>query len=57
MIGTYKTLLSDCFSFVKSKIIYAKKGEKVKVISISEPAVIVENITGNKFPTTINNLI
>jgi hypothetical protein len=57
MLNTYKTILSDVASLSKPKIMYAKKGERVKVISISEPAVIVENSKGNKFPTTLNNLL
>ena len=57
MLNTYKTILSDVNSLSKPKTIYAKKGERVKVISISQPAVIVENSKGNKFPTTIKNLL
>jgi hypothetical protein len=57
MLNTYKTILSDVPSLSKPKIMYAKNCERVKVISISDPAVIVENSKRNKFPTTLNNLL
>jgi hypothetical protein len=61
MLNTYKTLLNDEISCFKNKTpqnkVYAKKGERVKVISISQPAVIVENSKGNRFPTILNNLL
>ena len=56
-INEFKIILSDVNSLSKPKTMYTKKGERVKVISISEPAVIVENSKGNKFPTTLNNLL
>ena len=52
-----KTILSDVFSLSKPKIVFAKKGENVKIIRINKPAVIVENLNGNKFSTTLNNLL
>jgi transcriptional regulator of met regulon len=57
MINTYKTIIETEFSFVNPKKIYAKKGERVKIISISGTVAIVEISNGSKFPTKIKNLI
>ena len=39
------------------KNLYGKKGTKVTLISISEPAAVVEDKTGARFPVNINDLI
>lgn len=57
MLNTNKTIISDVISMFVRKKIYAKKGERVKVISISGLVAIVENQKGDKFPTTISNLL
>lgn len=36
---------------------YARKGEKLKIISVSSPAVIVENGVGERFPMHIDDCI
>ena len=54
---SFKTILSDVFSLTKPKIVFAKKGENVKIIRINKPAVIVENLKGEKFSTTLNNIL
>ncbi|WP_165601764.1 hypothetical protein [Chryseobacterium sp. CBo1] len=36
--------------------VWGKKGDKVKIISISGIAVIYENIKGNRFPCNIKDL-
>ncbi len=53
----FKTILSDVFSLSKPKIVFAEKGEKVKIISINKAAIIVENTKGEKFSTTLKNLL
>lgn len=57
MLNTNKTIISDVISMFVRKKIYAKKGERVKVISISGLVAIVENQKGDKFPTLISNLL
>ena len=57
MIGTHKTLINDAVSFVIKKKVYAKKGERVKVISISGAAAVVENQKGDRFPVSTSNLL
>ena len=53
MINTTQTLISDVSNYQRKLL--AKSGDKVKVISISDPAVIVE-LKGERFTTTIKNL-
>ncbi|GAC1385843.1 MAG: hypothetical protein NVSMB45_15050 [Ginsengibacter sp.] len=53
MIGTTQTLISDVINYQRKLL--AKSGDKVKVISISDPAVIVE-LKGERFSTNVKNL-
>jgi predicted transcriptional regulator len=48
-------LISDVVSNAKGSV-YAKKGESVKVIHESFPAVIVEDESGQRFSTRVSNL-
>lgn len=48
-------LINDAVSNFRNEV-YAKKGDWVTVISINEPAVIVEDKEGERFPTILNNL-
>lgn len=57
MLNTNKTIISDVISMFVRKKIYAKKGERVKVISISGLVAIVENQKGDKFQILISNLL
>lgn len=52
-IGDFRTLNKD--NKYKSQI-WSKKGEKVKIISVSGNAVIYENSKGKKFPCNIKDL-
>ena len=49
-----KYLISDVISGKKQ--IYGRKGDKVKIITVHAPAVIVESIKGERFSTTLENL-
>lgn len=56
-IGDFKTLNKDnVFTKNRVKHIWGKKGEKVKIISISGNAVIYENSKENMFPCNIKDL-
>lgn len=52
-IGDEMTLNKD--NKYKTEV-WGKKGDKVKIISISGTAVIYENIKGNRFPCNVNDL-
>lgn len=49
-----KYLISDVISGKKQ--IYGRKGDKVNIIALHPPAVIVEGIKGERFSTTLKNL-
>lgn len=51
---SYKYLVSDVLSGKKQ--LYGRKGDKIKIIAVHAPAVIVEGIKGNRFSTTLENL-
>ena len=51
--GQYATLNKD----VGLKVVYSKKGTKVKIISISGNAVIYETENGKRFPCNIKDLL
>lgn len=55
------TLKIDVYSHFnindKNRKPYAKRGEKVKIISESLPALIVETKKGERFPVNIENVI
>lgn len=51
--GDFKTLNKDN---VFRKSIWGKKGEKVKIISVSGNAVVYENTKGKRFPCNIKDL-
>nr|DAV14044.1 MAG TPA: protein of unknown function UPF0728 [Caudoviricetes sp.]DAY05268.1 MAG TPA: protein of unknown function UPF0728 [Caudoviricetes sp.] len=51
--GQYATLNKDV---VFKKVVYSKKGTKVKIISISGNAVIYETENGKRFPCNIKDL-
>jgi hypothetical protein len=53
MIGTTKTLNKD--NLYKNEK-WGKKGERVKIISVSGNAVIYENSKGIRFPCNIKDL-
>ncbi|TDX83953.1 hypothetical protein [Epilithonimonas xixisoli] len=53
MIGTFKTLNKDNLS--KGNI-WGRKGDKVKIISVSGNAVIYEDLQGKRFPCNIKDL-
>ncbi|SIT96802.1 hypothetical protein SAMN05660493_01497 [Epilithonimonas bovis DSM 19482] len=56
MIGTTKTLNKNIIGTSKSKEMWGKKGDVVKIISVSGSAVIYENENGKRFPCNINDL-
>lgn len=41
----------------KQRLVYGKKGEKVKVIAIHSNTFIVENLQGNRFPVGAKELL
>lgn len=43
-------LIEDAIGNVKRGLVYAKKGDEVKIISENEEVVIVESKTGERFP-------
>ena len=49
-------LICDHYSRGKDKTLYGIKGDKVKMISESETACVVENKLGKRFPIHINLL-
>lgn len=49
-------LIDDVINRLNKKQLYGRKGEKVKLISESLPAVIVENEKGDRFPTYQGNI-
>lgn len=52
-VGDEMTLNKDnCYK----NSVWGKKGEKVKIISISGTAVIYENTKGNRYPCNIKDL-
>lgn len=56
MIGTVKTLNKDLKGTAKTKAFWGRKGEKVKIISVSGNAVIFENNRGVRFPCNIKDI-
>lgn len=56
-VGEIRKLNKDN-SFQKSnkRYVWGKKGDKVKVISISGNAIIYENMKGKRFPCNIKDL-
>ena len=55
--GDFKTLNKDnVFTKNKAKYTWGKKGEKVKIISVSGNAIIYENSKGKRFPCNIKDL-
>lgn len=56
--GQIRRLIKDnVFVKNRTKHIWGKKGEKVKIISISGNAIIYENQKGERFPCNINDLV
>lgn len=53
MIGAFKTLNKD--NVYKANV-WGKKGDKVKIISVSGNAVIYEDLKGKRFPCNIKDL-
>jgi len=53
MIGQFKTLNKDN---TYKNAVWGKKGEKVKIISVSGNAVIYENDKGKRFPCNIKDI-
>lgn len=51
--GQFATLNKDV---VFKKVVYSKKGTKVKIISVSGNAVIYETENGKRFPCNIKDL-
>ncbi|WBV60269.1 hypothetical protein PFY12_14670 [Chryseobacterium camelliae] len=53
MIGELKTLNKDNLN---KNAVWGKKGEKVKIISVSGNAVIYENSKGLRYPCNVKDL-
>lgn len=51
----YATLTEDAVSKGKGLVVYAKKGDKVEIISIFDKVAIVE-FKGNRFPIKMDKL-
>lgn len=49
-----KRLKNDVLGMKRN--IYGKRGEVVRIVSVSLPAVIVENVRGERFPVEIGDL-
>lgn len=56
MLGTTKALNKDIKGSAKTVPFWGRKGEKVKIISVSGNAVIYENSKGVRFPCNIKDL-
>lgn len=53
MIGSWKTLNKDN---IYRNVVWGKKGERVKIISVSGNAVIYENSKGVRYPCNVKDL-